>query len=140
MTSVTPAQHCCSTSASGRRRPADRRTQRHRGDHEGLRPCVAGRDAEGLLISAAALVGVAPSLNFQARQTRAAQEEAPGTAHRELVLLSLADPSLRASPVAGATADEWQRLAFTHLITPGGNVTTDYGTEPLVLQSPTVEN
>ncbi|MEV1006627.1 DUF6082 family protein [Streptomyces sp. NPDC049881] len=75
--------------------------------------------ALSVLISAAALVGVAASLTYQARQTRVEQEESARSAHRELVLLSLGDPVLRTCwepPGAEVTADEWRRLAFTNLI------------------------
>jgi hypothetical protein len=43
-------------------------------------------------LSAGALAGVAASLAYQSRQTRIATEETTWTAHRELLLLSLAKP------------------------------------------------
>jgi hypothetical protein len=73
-------------------------------------------------LSAVALTGVIASLAYQARQTRIAREETGRTAHRELVLLSLADPELLQSwepPDVSVTAGEWKRIVFTNLIVMG---------------------
>ncbi|MEV6759666.1 DUF6082 family protein [Streptomyces sp. NPDC051105] len=50
--------------------------------------------AVSVFISAAALAGVAPSLAYEARQTRTQNEESHRSAHRELVILTFSDPSL----------------------------------------------
>lgn len=73
-------------------------------------------------LSALALAGVVASLAYQARQTHIAREETGRTAHRELVLLSLADEELLPcweAPAASVTAAEWKRIVFTNLIVMG---------------------
>lgn len=49
--------------------------------------------ALSVMLSARALAGVAASLAYQSRQTRSATDETTWTAHRELLLLSLAKRS-----------------------------------------------
>ncbi|GAA5203016.1 hypothetical protein GCM10023323_00130 [Streptomyces thinghirensis] len=50
--------------------------------------------ALSVFFSAAALLGVAASLTFQAHQTKTENEEAQRASHRELILASLDDPDL----------------------------------------------
>ncbi|MFJ8493625.1 DUF6082 family protein [Streptomyces sp. NPDC094038] len=75
--------------------------------------------ALSVLISAAALAGVAASLWYQARQTQIAQEAARRDAHRELIILALGDPSLLACwepPQTPMTATRRKQILFTNLI------------------------
>ncbi|MFF4489912.1 DUF6082 family protein [Streptomyces sp. NPDC001544] len=60
-------------------------------DWEKLSQISQAYGALSVVLSAGALAGVAASLAYQARQTRIATEETTWTAHRELLLLSLAN-------------------------------------------------
>ncbi|MFG2385743.1 DUF6082 family protein [Streptomyces avermitilis] len=75
--------------------------------------------AVSVLASAAALVGVALSLAYQARQTRIQNEETHASAHRELVLLSLSDPVYQVCwepPNTPVTEERWRQLLVANLI------------------------
>ncbi|MFF7984853.1 DUF6082 family protein [Streptomyces sp. NPDC007901] len=75
--------------------------------------------AVSVLISAAALVGVAVSLAYQGRQTRIQNEEAHRSAHRELVLLTLSDPAYEVCwepPNTSMTREKWKQLLVANLI------------------------
>ncbi|OEJ39498.1 hypothetical protein AR457_20275 [Streptomyces agglomeratus] len=72
-----------------------------------------------LAISTAALVIIAISLSYQSRQTRMSQDENMRAHHRELVHMSMNDPSLRPCWGEGAPSgsEERQRqLLFSNLI------------------------
>jgi hypothetical protein len=75
--------------------------------------------AVSVFVSAAALVGVALSLAYQARQTRIQNEEAHRSAHRELVVLSLSDPAYQVCwepPNTRTTQERWRQLLVANLI------------------------
>ncbi|MFJ3308275.1 DUF6082 family protein [Streptomyces sp. NPDC086549] len=75
--------------------------------------------ALSVILSAGALVGVAASLAYQARQTRIATEETTWTAHRELLLLSLAETEFLACwepPSIAVSLEEWRRVVYANLI------------------------
>ncbi|MFJ1605030.1 DUF6082 family protein [Streptomyces sp. NPDC088253] len=70
-------------------------------------------------VSAAALIGVALSLVYQARQTHIQNEEAHRSAHRELVLLTLSDPAYQVCwepPNTRMTQERWRQLLVANLI------------------------
>ncbi|MFD6432615.1 DUF6082 family protein [Streptomyces venezuelae] len=72
-----------------------------------------------LIISAAALAGVLVSLVYQSRQTRISQEGSIRESHRELLMLSLNDPVLRAcwgSPSNELPNDQARQVMFANLI------------------------
>ncbi|MEU5689701.1 DUF6082 family protein [Streptomyces venezuelae] len=72
-----------------------------------------------LIISAAALAGVLVSLVYQSRQTRISQEASIRETHRELLMLSLNDPVLRAcwgSPSNELPNDQARQVMFANLI------------------------
>jgi hypothetical protein len=73
----------------------------------------------GSCLSAVALVGVAASLIYQARQTAMASEDTSRASHRELIMMALEDPSLlpcwEPSSVP-LTALEMKQIFFTNLI------------------------
>ncbi|MFD8810573.1 DUF6082 family protein [Streptomyces sp. NPDC059627] len=69
--------------------------------------------------SAIALLGVAASLAFQARQTTIANEEAQRSSHRQLLMYTVDRPEFLVcwEPVSGVSSPtELQRLFFTNLI------------------------
>ncbi|MFD3582940.1 DUF6082 family protein [Streptomyces sp. NPDC058683] len=75
--------------------------------------------AVSVLISAAALAGVALSLAYEARQTRTQNEESHRSAHRELVILTLSDPSFQVCwepPNTPMTQEKWKQLLVANLI------------------------
>ncbi|MEU5002055.1 DUF6082 family protein [Streptomyces sp. NPDC021622] len=77
--------------------------------------------ALSVLFSAAALIGVIASLAYQARQTRITHEETQRSAHRELLLQAINDPSLMPcweAPLRGMpmTQEGIRRQMFTNLI------------------------
>ncbi|MER6612234.1 DUF6082 family protein [Streptomyces xantholiticus] len=75
--------------------------------------------ALSVILSAGALAGVAASLAYQARQTRIATEETTWTAHRELLLLSLANSEFLTCwepPSVPVTLEEWRRMVYTNLV------------------------
>ncbi|MFF3206622.1 DUF6082 family protein [Streptomyces sp. NPDC002962] len=75
-----------------------------------------------LLISSVALFIVAMSLAYQARQTKLSREENMRTYHRELLLMSINDASLRKcwgggnSPIEGKPEEQQRQLIFANLI------------------------
>ncbi|WP_030674332.1 DUF6082 family protein [Streptomyces sp. NRRL B-1347] len=72
-----------------------------------------------LIISAAALAGVLVSLVYQSRQTRISQDGSIRASHRELLVLSLNDPVLRAcwgSPSNDLPDDQARQVMFANLI------------------------
>lgn len=78
--------------------------------------------AFSLLISSAALSVVAMSLAYQARQTKLSREENMRTYHRELLLISINDASLRKcwgggnSSIEARPEEEQRQLIFANLI------------------------
>ncbi|WP_225826657.1 DUF6082 family protein [Streptomyces naphthomycinicus] len=75
--------------------------------------------AVSVFISAAALVGVALSLAYQARQTRIQNGEAQRSAHRELVLLTLNEAAYQVCwepPNTPMTRERWKQLLIANLI------------------------
>lgn len=75
--------------------------------------------AVSVITSTLALTGVVASLILQARQTRAAQEEASWNSHRELIYKALENPSLLACwepPAREMTAQEWAQMSYVNLI------------------------
>ncbi|MCX4588684.1 DUF6082 family protein [Streptomyces sp. NBC_01549] len=75
--------------------------------------------AVSVFVSAAALIGVALSLVYQARQTHIQNEEAHRSAHRELVLLTLSDPAYQVCwepPNTRMTEERWRQLLVANLI------------------------
>ncbi|MGW2642038.1 DUF6082 family protein [Streptomyces sp. NPDC001348] len=88
-------------------------------DWEKLSQISQAYGALSVILSAGALAGVAASLAYQARQTRIATEETTWTAHRELLLLSLADTEFLTCwepPSIAVTLEEWRRIVYAHLI------------------------
>ncbi|MEV0475634.1 DUF6082 family protein [Streptomyces prunicolor] len=86
--------------------------------------------ALSVILSAGALAGVAASLAYQSRQTRIATEETTWTAHRELLLLSLAKPEFLTCwepPSIPMTSDEWRRIVYTNLILQDWEKTYSFG-------------
>jgi hypothetical protein len=86
--------------------------------------------ALSVILSAGALAGVAASLAYQSRQTRIATEETTWTAHRELLLLSLAKPEFLTCwepPSVPVTSDEWRRIVYTNLILQDWEKTYAFG-------------
>ncbi len=72
-----------------------------------------------LIISAAALVGVAVSLIYQSRQTRLSREENMRASHRELLVMSINDEILRpgwGSPLAELPDATARQMLFSNLI------------------------
>lgn len=75
-----------------------------------------------LLVSSAAFVAVSVSLNHQVRQVKIARDENIRTQHRELLVMSINDPSLRKcwggshSSMANRTEEEQRQAIFTNLI------------------------
>ncbi|MER7934955.1 MULTISPECIES: DUF6082 family protein [unclassified Streptomyces] len=73
----------------------------------------------GASLSAVALLGVAAGLAYQARQTAVATEDAYRASHRQLIMMTLDDPSLMVcwepfpTPM---TPTEVKQIAFTNLI------------------------
>ncbi|MGW2689981.1 DUF6082 family protein [Streptomyces sp. NPDC001414] len=75
--------------------------------------------ALSVILSAGAVAGVAVSLAYQARQTRIATEETTWSAHRELLLLALAESEFLTCwepPSTSVTPDEWRHIIYTNLI------------------------
>jgi hypothetical protein len=88
-------------------------------DWEKLSQISQAYGALSVVLSAGALAGVAASLAYQARQTRIATEETTWTAHRELLLLSLANTEFLTCwepPSIAVTSEEWRRIVYAHLI------------------------
>ncbi|MFD4140975.1 DUF6082 family protein [Streptomyces sp. NPDC058572] len=86
--------------------------------------------ALSVIVSAGALAGVTMSLAYQSRQTRIATEETTWTAHRELLLLSLANSEFLTCwepPSVPVTSDEWRRMVFTNLIIQDWEKTYAFG-------------
>ncbi|MFF1381717.1 DUF6082 family protein [Streptomyces sp. NPDC058308] len=72
-----------------------------------------------LIISAAALAGVAMSLIYQSRQTRLSREENMRASHRELLVMSINDETLRpcwGSPLAELPDVITRQMLFSNLI------------------------
>ncbi|MFI8875486.1 DUF6082 family protein [Streptomyces sp. NPDC055243] len=72
-----------------------------------------------LIISAAALVGVAMSLIYQSRQTRLSREENMRASHRELLVMSINDEILRpcwGSPLSELPEVVARQMLFSNLI------------------------
>ncbi|MFD4503299.1 DUF6082 family protein [Streptomyces sp. NPDC058457] len=69
-------------------------------------------------LSAIALLGVAASLAYQARQTKMANEESRRSSHRELLMYTLDNPEFLVcwEPVSGMSSVEMRRLIFTNMI------------------------
>jgi hypothetical protein len=83
--------------------------------------------AVSVFISAAALVGVALSVAYQARETRMQNAEARRSAHRELIVLTLSDPTYQVCwepPNMPMTQERWGQLLVANLIV--SNWSTDY--------------
>ncbi|MEU9479583.1 DUF6082 family protein [Streptomyces sp. NPDC048191] len=75
--------------------------------------------ALSVFISPAALVGVALSLAYQARQTGIENEEAHLSAHRELILLTLSEPAYQTCwgpPNTPMTREQWKQILVSNLI------------------------
>ncbi|WP_327352936.1 DUF6082 family protein [Streptomyces sp. NBC_01304] len=75
--------------------------------------------AISVVISTVALLAVAASLVYQARQTRIQNEEAHRSTHRELMLLTLSDPAYQVCwepPNTRMTAERWRQLLVANLI------------------------
>jgi len=75
--------------------------------------------ALSILFSAAALVGVAASITYQARQTRIQNEEAHRSSHRDLTVLTLSDPDFLTCwepPNTPVTEQRWRQFLVSNLI------------------------
>ncbi|MEU6317437.1 DUF6082 family protein [Streptomyces sp. NPDC047009] len=71
------------------------------------------------LLSAAAFLGVAAALTYQARQTALANAEAARVSHRELMAMTLNDPTFMACwapDFTALSAEEARQIIFTNLI------------------------
>ncbi|MFF5017131.1 DUF6082 family protein [Streptomyces sp. NPDC001165] len=72
-----------------------------------------------VIFSGAALLGVAASLLYQAKQTGITNEEAQREAYRQLLLTTLEHPEFMtcwAPPISPRSASTARKLIFTHLI------------------------
>ncbi|MFF7977479.1 DUF6082 family protein [Streptomyces sp. NPDC007905] len=73
-----------------------------------------------VIISAAALAIIAVSLAYQSRQIKITQDEAMRSRHRDLVIMSMDDPTLQESwggmPFPGVSAERRRQLLFANLI------------------------
>lgn len=72
-----------------------------------------------LIISAAAMVGVAVSLIYQSRQTKISREENMRVYHRELLGMAMNDPALRVcwgEPMASLPEEKARQVMFSNLI------------------------
>ncbi|MFC8363000.1 DUF6082 family protein [Streptomyces griseorubiginosus] len=88
-------------------------------DWQSLGAASQAYGALSVIFSGAALIGVAASLIYQARQTGIANEESQRAAYRQLLLTALEYPELMvcwAPPVTRRSANSAKRLLFTHLI------------------------
>ncbi|MEU8788664.1 DUF6082 family protein [Streptomyces sp. NPDC048643] len=71
------------------------------------------------LISTTALVGVIASISYQAKQNQIQNQEAQRSTHRELLILSLTDPTLLACwepPRNPVTHEGYKRIGFVNLV------------------------
>ncbi|MFD7961521.1 DUF6082 family protein [Streptomyces zaomyceticus] len=69
-------------------------------------------------LSAMALLGVAVSLVYQARQTKMANVESQRSVHRQLLMYSLDNPEFLVcwEPISGISSLEMRRLIFTNIM------------------------
>ncbi|WP_329110747.1 DUF6082 family protein [[Kitasatospora] papulosa] len=89
------------------------------GDWDRLSDISQTYGALSVLFSAAALLGVAASLVYQARQTAVSTEEAQRSSHRELLLISIENPELLAcwEPIPhGVSLQVRKQIWFVNLI------------------------
>ncbi|MCX5613316.1 DUF6082 family protein [Streptomyces sp. NBC_00047] len=75
--------------------------------------------AASVLLSGIALAGVAMSLMYQARQTKAVRDERDRATHRQMVYLAMEDPALAVCwepPDAPIVFERYRQVIFTNLI------------------------